>query len=159
MRLDVVSRTRYYGRLMAACPAGGFLPQEREQFAVYARYAASVLDTATALDDARRQHRQSRALLELSQAVGRVSTGDEVAQRLVAAVPAVVDCDRVAVFLWNDREEALTRMGQALDSFILEGVTTTIPFLARVIRHPDFAAGNVDTRFLEREPQLLRPDA
>jgi pyruvate carboxylase len=27
-----------------------------------------------------------------------------------------------------------------------------------VIRHPDFAAGNVDTRFLEREPQLLRPD-
>ena len=59
----------------------------------------------------------------------------------------------------NDREEALTRMGQALDSFILEGVTTTIPFLARVIRHPDFAAGRVDTRFLERESQLLRPPA
>ena len=47
-------------------------------------------------------------------------------------------------------------MGQALDSFILEGVTTTIPFLARVIRHPDFVAGDVDTRFLERESQLLR---
>jgi acetyl-CoA carboxylase biotin carboxylase subunit len=59
----------------------------------------------------------------------------------------------------NDRTEALTRMGQALDSFILEGVTTTIPFLARVIRHPDFVAGDIDTRFLEREPQLLRPDA
>ncbi|MDQ3137487.1 MAG: acetyl-CoA carboxylase biotin carboxylase subunit [Gemmatimonadota bacterium] len=59
----------------------------------------------------------------------------------------------------NDRAEALTRMGQALDSFILEGVTTTIPFLARVIRHPDFVAGNVDTRFLERESQLLRPEA
>jgi acetyl-CoA carboxylase, biotin carboxylase subunit len=59
----------------------------------------------------------------------------------------------------NDRVEALTRMGQALDSFILEGVTTTIPFLARVIRHPDFVAGDIDTRFLERESQLLRPDA
>jgi acetyl-CoA carboxylase, biotin carboxylase subunit len=59
----------------------------------------------------------------------------------------------------NDRQEALTRMGQALDSFILEGVTTTIPFLARVIRHPDFVAGKVDTRFLERESHLLRPDA
>ncbi|MFL5495303.1 MAG: acetyl-CoA carboxylase biotin carboxylase subunit [Gemmatimonadales bacterium] len=58
----------------------------------------------------------------------------------------------------NDRAEALTRMGQALDSFILEGVTTTIPFLARVIRHPDFVAGTVDTRFLEREPELLRPE-
>jgi acetyl-CoA carboxylase biotin carboxylase subunit len=59
----------------------------------------------------------------------------------------------------NDRPEALTRMGQALDSFILEGVTTTISFLARVIRHPDFAAGRVDTRFLERESQLLRPES
>ncbi|HET9274894.1 MAG TPA: acetyl-CoA carboxylase biotin carboxylase subunit [Gemmatimonadales bacterium] len=58
----------------------------------------------------------------------------------------------------RDRAEALARMGQALDSFILEGVTTTIPFLARVIRHPDFAAGRVDTRFLERESQLLRPE-
>src|SRR5687768_4446984 len=57
----------------------------------------------------------------------------------------------------NDREEALTRIGQALDSFILEGVTTTIPFLARVIRHPDFVAGKVDTRFLERESHLLKP--
>ncbi len=56
----------------------------------------------------------------------------------------------------RDRAEALARMGLALDTFILEGVTTTIPFLARVIRHPDFVAGTVDTKFLEREPQLLR---
>jgi acetyl-CoA carboxylase biotin carboxylase subunit len=59
----------------------------------------------------------------------------------------------------NTREEALGRMGQALDSVILEGVTTTIPFLARVIRHPDFASGQVDTKFLERESHLLRPEA
>jgi acetyl-CoA carboxylase biotin carboxylase subunit len=57
----------------------------------------------------------------------------------------------------RDRAEALARMGQALDSFILEGVSTTIPFLARVIRHPDFVKGCVDTRFLERELQLLKP--
>jgi len=55
----------------------------------------------------------------------------------------------------NDRDEAIARMRQALDSFIIEGVTTTIPFLGRVMRHPDFIAGNVDTKFLEREPQLL----
>jgi diguanylate cyclase (GGDEF)-like protein/putative nucleotidyltransferase with HDIG domain len=105
---EVESRTRHYGRLMAASPAGGFLPQERDMFDVYARYAASVLDTATALDDARREQRQSRALLELSQAVAQVSTGDEVAQRLVGAAPAVLDCDRVTVFLWSDEERALT---------------------------------------------------
>ena len=59
----------------------------------------------------------------------------------------------------NTRQEALSRMGQALDSFIIEGVTTTIPFLARIIRHPEFAAGEVDTKFLERHPELLRPEA
>ena len=56
----------------------------------------------------------------------------------------------------NTRSEALARMRQALDSFIIEGVTTTIPFLGRVMRHPDFVAGKVDTKFLEREPQLLK---
>ncbi len=56
----------------------------------------------------------------------------------------------------RDRAEALARMGQALDSFILEGVTTTIPFLSRVIRSPAFVSGQVDTRFLERESHLLR---
>ncbi|HJQ65376.1 MAG TPA: acetyl-CoA carboxylase biotin carboxylase subunit, partial [Gemmatimonadales bacterium] len=56
----------------------------------------------------------------------------------------------------NDREEAIARMRQALDSFIIEGVTTTIPFLSRVMRHPDFVAGQVDTKFLEREPHLLK---
>lgn len=59
----------------------------------------------------------------------------------------------------NTRAEALARMTQALDGFILEGITTTIPFLGRVIRHPDFIAGDVDTRFLEREPELLRVEA
>jgi acetyl-CoA carboxylase biotin carboxylase subunit len=56
----------------------------------------------------------------------------------------------------NSREEALARMSQALDSFIVEGITTTIPFLRRVIHHPDFAAGRVDTKFLEREPGLFQ---
>ena len=55
----------------------------------------------------------------------------------------------------NDRAEALARMHQALDGFIIEGVTTTIPFLGRVIVHPGFQAGDVDTKFLERESHLL----
>jgi acetyl-CoA carboxylase biotin carboxylase subunit len=57
----------------------------------------------------------------------------------------------------RDRTEALARMGQALDSFILEGVTTTIPFLSRLIRNREFVAGDIDTKFLERHPTLLRP--
>jgi len=55
----------------------------------------------------------------------------------------------------NSRREALARMSQALDSFIVEGVTTTIPFLRRVIHHPEFEAGRVDTKFLSRVPELF----
>jgi acetyl-CoA carboxylase biotin carboxylase subunit len=59
----------------------------------------------------------------------------------------------------NDRTEALARMHQALDGFIIEGVTTTIPFLGRVIMHPAFQAGDVDTKFLERESHLMEQPA
>ena len=44
----------------------------------------------------------------------------------------------------------------ALESFIIEGVTTTIPFLARVMQNPRFQAGDVDTKFLERETDLMK---
>jgi acetyl-CoA carboxylase biotin carboxylase subunit len=51
----------------------------------------------------------------------------------------------------RDREEALRRMHLALESFIIEGVTTTAPFLARVMLNEGFRAGQVDTKWLERE--------
>jgi len=56
----------------------------------------------------------------------------------------------------RDRKEALRRMQVALESFIVEGVTTTIPFLARVMANRQFQAGEVDTKFLERETGLLK---
>ena len=55
------------------------------------------------------------------------------------------------------RQEALSRMNNALDSFIVEGVTTTIPFLQRVIQHGAFVSGDFDTKLIEREPDLLKP--
>jgi len=56
----------------------------------------------------------------------------------------------------RDRPEAIKRMQAALESFVLEGVTTTIPFLGRLMRNPRFQAGDVDTKFLEREGDSLR---
>jgi pyruvate carboxylase len=38
-------------------------------------------------------------------------------------------------------------------------VTTTIPFLARVMQNPRFVAGQVDTKFLERETDLFKEPA
>jgi acetyl-CoA carboxylase biotin carboxylase subunit len=59
----------------------------------------------------------------------------------------------------RDRAEAIARLRIALDSFIIEGVTTTIPFLGRVMQNPRFVAGEVDTKFLERETELLKEPA
>jgi acetyl-CoA carboxylase, biotin carboxylase subunit len=50
----------------------------------------------------------------------------------------------------STREEALARMSNALATFVVEGVHTTIPFLGEVMDHPSFRAGDIDTKFLER---------
>jgi acetyl-CoA carboxylase biotin carboxylase subunit len=55
----------------------------------------------------------------------------------------------------RDRQECIRRMQMSLESFIIEGVTTTVPFLARVMQNPRFQAGDVDTKFLEREIEGL----
>ncbi|HJU72604.1 MAG TPA: acetyl-CoA carboxylase biotin carboxylase subunit [Gemmatimonadaceae bacterium] len=54
------------------------------------------------------------------------------------------------------RDEAIRRMQMSLESFIIEGVTTTASFLSRVMQHPKFVAGDVDTKFLERETSLFK---
>jgi acetyl-CoA carboxylase biotin carboxylase subunit len=48
------------------------------------------------------------------------------------------------------REEAIARMRRALAETVIEGVHTTVSFAMRVMEHPDFVSGDVDTKFLER---------
>ena len=50
----------------------------------------------------------------------------------------------------NDRMEAIARARNALGSFVIEGVHTTIPFLAEVVRDERFIRGDIDTSFLDR---------
>jgi acetyl-CoA carboxylase biotin carboxylase subunit len=50
----------------------------------------------------------------------------------------------------KDRNEALQRMGRALEMFIVEGIHTTIPLHRRILADPDFRSGNFDTGFIER---------
>ncbi|HVT40408.1 MAG TPA: acetyl-CoA carboxylase biotin carboxylase subunit [Gemmatimonadaceae bacterium] len=55
----------------------------------------------------------------------------------------------------RDREEAIAKMKLALDTFVVQGVTTTIPFLGRVMSDPRFVAGDIHTKFLEQEGAYL----
>ncbi|MFO8172897.1 MAG: acetyl-CoA carboxylase biotin carboxylase subunit [Longimicrobiales bacterium] len=50
----------------------------------------------------------------------------------------------------NTREEAILRARHTLDSFVIEGISTTIPFLSRITRDPHFVSGRTDTGFVER---------
>jgi acetyl-CoA carboxylase biotin carboxylase subunit len=51
----------------------------------------------------------------------------------------------------HDRAEAVAKMRLALDTFVVQGITTTIPFLGRVMADPHFMRGDVHTKFLESE--------
>ena len=50
----------------------------------------------------------------------------------------------------RDRGEATARMRRCLDVMIVEGIKTTIPLHRRIMDDPDFQAGRVDTRFMDR---------
>ena len=50
----------------------------------------------------------------------------------------------------RDREEAIGRMRRALEMFVIEGVSTSIPLHRRILADPDFAAGRLNTHFVER---------
>src|SRR5882724_5132204 len=50
----------------------------------------------------------------------------------------------------RDRAEAIGRMKRALEMFVIEGIKTSIPLHRRILADPDFAAGKIDTHFIER---------
>src|SRR3989454_4259314 len=50
----------------------------------------------------------------------------------------------------NSRPEAIKKMERALETFVIEGIKTTIPLHQKIIRDPDFVAGTFSTRFMER---------
>ena len=108
--VPVQSSRQDYGRLLALYEEGHrFFAEERALLEVYARYAASALDSATALMDAEQRYGQSSALLQLARALSDAGTSGEVATRLAEAVPVVVDCDRVGVYLWESERGELVR--------------------------------------------------
>jgi acetyl-CoA carboxylase biotin carboxylase subunit len=50
----------------------------------------------------------------------------------------------------KDRAEAIQRTKRALDMFVVEGIQTSIPLHRKILEHPDFVSGNLDTSFLVR---------
>jgi acetyl-CoA carboxylase biotin carboxylase subunit len=50
----------------------------------------------------------------------------------------------------GDRDEALARMTAAVHATVVEGVRTTLPFLARALEHPDVRRGALHTQMVDQ---------
>ncbi len=48
----------------------------------------------------------------------------------------------------RDRLEAIAKMREALNGFIIRGISSNIPFQAALLAHPDFVAGSFNTGFI-----------
>ena len=59
----------------------------------------------------------------------------------------------------HDRSAAVERLRAALESFVVEGISTNIPLLRAIAAHPDFVDNRVNTRWLENVflPQYGQP--
>jgi propionyl-CoA carboxylase alpha chain len=50
----------------------------------------------------------------------------------------------------RDRQDAIARMREALNAFVVRGIHTNIPFQAALLAHPDFVAGRFNTGFISK---------
>ena len=51
----------------------------------------------------------------------------------------------------KDRNEAIERMRDALNGFVIRGISSNIPFQAALLQHPRFCSGNFNTGFIAEE--------
>jgi acetyl-CoA carboxylase biotin carboxylase subunit len=71
-------------------------------------------------------------------------------------IPPHYDSLLAKLIVWAEtREMAIARMQRALDEFVIEGVTTTIPFHQRLLKHEGFLRGDTYTRFIQEEAVAL----
>ncbi len=66
-------------------------------------------------------------------------------------IPQFYDSLVSKLIVWGrDRQEAMERMGRALDEYAITGINTTIPFHQAVLDNPHFQSGDVTTDFIEK---------
>jgi acetyl-CoA carboxylase, biotin carboxylase subunit len=71
-------------------------------------------------------------------------------------VPPYYDSLLAKLIVWDKtRDEAIAKAIRALDEFIIEGLPTTIPFLRRLLEHPEFIQGETYTRFIQEQAMAL----
>jgi diguanylate cyclase (GGDEF)-like protein len=115
---DVTSARRHYGVLAIDEHGGLFTSQSRGVLETHARLAAAALDAADALEEARHQAMSAQTLLHLSTSLAEIVSTEEMASKVVRAVPDVIDCDRATLLLDDGATSGLAeRKFQVMSSF------------------------------------------
>lgn len=80
-----------------------------------------------------------------------IQSGDEITIHYDPMIAKVIVHD-------TTREQAITRMGDALKQTVILGTIDNIAFLRALLVHPAFLAGEVDTRFVDIHLEALLPE-
>ncbi len=129
------------------------------------RLSGAAIECRIYAEDPDRDFMPSPGRITVLRAPGGPGIRDDVGVYEGFEVPLYYDPLLSKLSAWGrDRDEAIGRMRRALSEYVVEGIKTNIPFHQRVLRHPDFLAGEFDTTFIDdrfltvdREP--ARPDA
>lgn len=71
-------------------------------------------------------------------------------------IPPHYDSLLSKLIVWGEtRNDAIARMQRALEEYVIDGVTTTIPFHQRLLQHEGFIRGDTYTRFIQDEAEAL----
>ena len=130
------------------------LPLQLEQDAL--QFRGHAIECRITAEDADNDFRPQTGVVEQYLPPG--GPGVRVDSHLYAgySIPPHYDSLLAKLIVWADtREAAIARMQRALEEFVIEGVTTTIPFHQRLLKHEGFIRGDTYTRFLQEEAVAL----
>jgi acetyl-CoA carboxylase, biotin carboxylase subunit len=66
------------------------------------------------------------------------------------SVPPYYDSLIAKIITWGiNREEAIVRMERSLNETLITGIKTTIPFHLKILKHPEYRAGNLSTNLAD----------
>ena len=124
---------------------------EKLSFTTLPPMRGHVIEVRVNAEDPQRNFQPSPGLIEVFHPPGgpgvRVDTHAYAGYR----VPPYYDSMIAKLIVQGrDRDEAIARMKWALEQFVVQGPTTTIPFLSKIMNDPDFVKGQFDTKWLER---------
>ncbi|GAB4242765.1 MAG: acetyl-CoA carboxylase biotin carboxylase subunit [Thermoleophilia bacterium] len=126
--------------------AGEKLPFRQEEL----RLDGAALECRIYAEDPDRNFMPSPGRITALRAPGGPGVRDDIGVFEGYEVPLYYDPLVSKLSAWGaDRAEAIARMRRALSEYVVEGIKTNIPFHQRMLRDPNFLAGDFDTKFVD----------